>query len=268
MAGWSDLIGTAGASETRAQAITGDRQAVKPSRPTDKGGKASARSKGKQSASKPRKQSTASTPLVEMVAGDVVQTSGGAASSLMPSSVEDVARMAPAWIGEWCELHAVQDMVKASPLIYRAMCQDIGARYIKPSGILKDTRPRGTTPTGGASTCGAYNPRAVSDLYNVFCRICGEFDKVPFASSFAGFSGVSLSYIREYTEGLTSAGLDLRQKTHAAEMDAIRQSASRDPVGRLAILNNEHWGTAQEVKRESVQARALPRFDGSGGVIG
>ena len=65
--------------------------------------------------------------------------------------------------------------------------------------------------------------------------------RASFASSFAAFCGVSLSYVREYGQVLTSVGLDFAKKTHDAEMDAIRQKTSVDPVGRLAILNNEYY---------------------------
>ena len=80
-----------------------------------------------------------------------------------------------------------------------AYMHDIGKLYIKPSGILKDNT-RVAAGACVASTCGRYDPAAVVALYDVFGRFCAVCDKIPFGSDFAVFSGVSLSYIREYTQ--------------------------------------------------------------------
>lgn len=238
-----DKRSSGGASDKGRKASAGSMQ----------GGKGSKRSGGKSGASKTRTRGAA----VEQVAGDVVQTSGGRAVDMLPASVEDVARMWPAWAGEWCELHGVPDMRKASPLIYRAMCREIGQRYIKPSYMLKDTKAHRVGPAGGAITCGAYDPEIVTALYDLFRGICDDFDKPPFASTFAAFSGVSESWLSEYGDKLTSKRVGVRQKLHAAEIDSIRQQASRDPVGRIAILNNEHWGGASNDRSTYAPAQQL-----------
>ena len=51
-----------------------------------------------------------------------------------------------------------------------------------------------------------------------------------------------MAYIKEYNDLLTSKGLQIAQKTHAGEIDAIRRRTSYFPVGGLAILNNELYG--------------------------
>ena len=170
----------------------------------------------------------------------VVDSSGVALEDL-PVSVPDVENKIDSWIAAWCDRFAVSDIRKASAQVFRALCMDIGRNYIKPSGILKDNS---RTAAGAcvASTCGKYNPAAVVALYDVFGVFCSRCDKIPFGSDFACFSGVSLSYIREYTQGLTASGLDIAKRTHDAEIDAIRRRTSYFPVGGLAILNNELYG--------------------------
>lgn len=181
---------------------------------------------------------------------DGVKTSGGGLSVVdasgvalddLPVSVPDVENKIDSWIAAWCDRFAVSDIRKASAQVFRALCMDIGRNYIKPSGILKDNS---RTAAGAcvASTCGRYNPAAVVALYDVFGVFCSRCDKIPFGSDFACFSGVSLSYIREYTQGLTASGLDIAKRTHETEIDAIRRRTSYFPVGGLAILNNELYG--------------------------
>lgn len=197
-------------------------------------------------------------------AGDVV-TGGGLSADLLPVSVSDVSRLLPVWVGMWCDSNGVQDIRKISPLVFGAMCGDIG-RYIKQSGILKDTT-RKAAGACVATTCGRYNPASVMALYDLFCGFCGACDKVPFQTVFARFCGVSLSYIREYTRELTSSGLDIAKKTHDIEMDCIRQKTSADSIGRLAILNNEYYsGGGSALGGADVVASSLPA-SGSFGLI-
>lgn len=171
--------------------------------------------------------------------GDILAV-GGVPVDMLPASVDDVGRLLPAWVSSWMDAHGVQDMRKASPLVFRAMCQDIG-KIIKASRILKDTARTAAGACVG-STCNRYNPAAVMALYDVFIAFCGVYDKIPFQSTYAAFCGVSLAYVREYVDNLTASGFNLAKKTHDSEMDAIRQKTSVDPVGRLAILNNEYYG--------------------------
>ena len=191
----------------------------------------------------------------ESGAVDVVMASGVDAA-LLPGSVSDVGRLLPLWVAAWCDSQAVDDIRKISPLVFGGLCQTIGKAYIKPSRILKDTSPHGVGYGGAGVPCNAYDPQSVLAMYEVFSGLCASCDKVPFASDFARFCGVSVAYIREYEQNLTSLGFDIRKKTLAGEMDAIRRAASRDPVGRLAILNNEFWNGAGG-SGDSVQAQAV-----------
>jgi len=172
--------------------------------------------------------------------GVQVLTGSGVPADMLPCSVDDVGRLLPLWVSEWCEVHAVQDMRKASPLIFGAMCADIG-QYIKHSRILKDNT-RSAVGACPSATCNRYDAGRVVALYAIYERLCGEFDKIPFQEIFAAFCGVGQSYIKEFRQDLTSSGLDIAKNTKTSEMLAIRRAASRDPVGRLAILNNEYWG--------------------------
>ena len=197
-------------------------------------------------------------------AGEVV-TGGGLSADLLPVSVSDVSRLLPVWVGMWCDSNGVQDIRKISPLVFGSMCGDIG-RYIKQSGILKDTTRKAAGACVG-STCNRYDPASVMALYDLFCGFCGACDKVPFQTVFARFCGVSLSYIREYTRELTSSGLDIAKKTHDIEMDCIRQKTSADSIGRLAILNNEYYsGGGSASGGADVVAASLPA-SGSFGLI-
>jgi len=190
----------------------------------------------------------------------VVDSSGVPAD--LPVSIPDVENLLPEWLSAWCENNAVPDIRKASPLVFRAMCSDIGKR-IKASHILKDNTRRAGGGYGHGGNCNAYDAQAVRDLFDVFTAFCGRCDKIPFASTFAAFSGVSLSYVREYGDYLTSIGLDIRQKTHDAEMDAIRQMASRETIGKVAILNNEYWGIGRsDSSGGSVTVDSIPAVGG------
>ena len=195
---------------------------------------------------------------------DVV-TASGVPASLLPVSVDDVPRLLPSWVAEWCASNDIKDLRKASPLVFGALCADIG-KYIKASKILKD-QTRAAAGACVGSTCNRYKPEAVAALLDVFRVFCASADKIPFSSVFADFCGVSLSYVREYARGLTSSGLDLAQKTRDIELDALRRSASRDPVGRLAILNNELWnGGAGGAGASDPVAASLPE-SGAFGLI-
>lgn len=173
-------------------------------------------------------------------AGGDILAAGGVPVDMLPASVDDVGRLLPAWVAEWIEHNNIKDIRKESPQVFRSLCLYIGRTYIKASGILKDT----TRTAAGAcvgSTCNRYDPAAVLalwDFYENMCAVCGQ---IPFQTDYAAFCGVSIFYIRDYVQRLTSSGVNLAQKTHDAEMDALRRTASRDPVGRLAILNNELW---------------------------
>ena len=195
-----------------------------------------------------------------------VFTAAGDPVEMLPASIDDVARLLPVWVESWQAAENVPDIRKASPLLFNSLCIYIGNSFIKPSRILKDT----TRTAAGAcvgSTCNRYNPASVAAVFDVFTAFCSSCDKIPFQRDFAAFCGVSVFYVREYVQGLTSAGLNITKKTRDAELNAIRQAASRDPVGRLAILNNEFWNTSG-AGGSDVQARgaALP-VGGSFGLI-
>lgn len=207
---------------------------------------------GKQAAKK-----TKTTAKIENMAGDVVGA-GGVPVDLLPVSVDDVSRLLPSWVSAWCDAQSVPDIRKASPQVFRALCLHIGKTYIKPSGIYMDN----TRIAAGAcvgSTCGRYNPAVILSLWEVYENMCATCDKIPFQTDYAAFCGVSVFYVREYSQKLTSAGVNMAKKTHEAEMDGLRRAASRDPVGRLAILNNEYWtgGGGSDSGGESV-ASSMP----------
>lgn len=172
--------------------------------------------------------------------GVSVVDSSGVPADMIPATLSDVSALLPAWVSVWCEQNMVQDIRKASAQVFRALCMDIGRLYVKPSGVLKDDRRE----VAGAmtSTCNRYDPASVMALYDVFVAFCARCDKIPFGSDFACFCGVSVAYIKEYNDLLTSKGLQIAQKTHAGEIDAIRRRTSYFPVGGLAILNNELYG--------------------------
>jgi len=228
---------------------------------------------GKQAATKTGKQAgpgagvvgRGSVPVVrgavvsdagESGAGDVV-TASGVDASLLPGSVSDVGRLLPAWVAIWCERVAVDDLRKISPLVFGSLCIEVGEKYIRPSKILKDTEYRKAGKPGAVGApCNAYKPEAVIALYDDFRRLCSDCDKIPFYSDFADFCGVSRSYIMGYGEKLTSVGLAIGKKAKAEELEAVRRSSSRDPVGRLAILNNEYWAGSNG-GGDSVQVQAV-----------
>lgn len=170
-----------------------------------------------------------------------VVDSSGVPADMIPATLSDVSALLPAWVSVWCEQNIVQDIRKASAQVFRALCMDIGKKYIKPSGIVRDNNK---TAAGAcvASTCGRYDPAAVLSLYDAFTAFCATCDKIPFGSDFACFCGISTAYVFEYLDRLTSTGVDLRKKTHEGEIDAIRRRTSYFPVGGLAILNNELYG--------------------------
>lgn len=192
-----------------------------------------------------------------------VVDSSGVPADLVPVSLLDVPALLPQWVAIWSDNNAVPDIRKASPLVFRSLCSYIGD-IIRDSRILKDNTPRLSAGRGGRGLpCNAYDPQAVMDLWGIFLRFCGDCDKIPFSSTFAAFSGVSLSYVREYGEYLTSIGLDIAKKTHAAEMDAIRQMASRETIGKVAILNNEYWGIGRsDSSGGSVTVDSIPAAGG------
>lgn len=197
-------------------------------------------------------------------AGEVV-TGGGLSADLLPVSIDDVARLLPVWVSMWCNNNDISDIRKASPLIFRALCSYIGS-YIKQSRILRDTTRKAAGACVG-STCNRYDVQAVAAVYDVFCGFCNSCDKIPFQTTFAAFCGVSIMYVREYVQGLTSSGLNIAKKTHDVEMDSIRQKTSSDPVGRLAILNNEYYGGSVSASGGAdVVAASLPA-SGSFGLI-
>ena len=198
--------------------------------------------------------------------GAVVLSASGTPADMLPSCLDDVPRLLPLWVARWCEENNVDDLRKVSPLVFGSLCQYIGG-YIKESRILKD-KTRSAVGACVASTCNRYDARAVAGLLDLFVNFCGACDKVPFASCFASFCGVSVMYIREYVQGLTSAGLNLAQKTHDLEMDSIRRKTSADPVGRLAILNNEYYGGGGAVSRSSDPVAVSLPASGSFGLIG
>ena len=198
-------------------------------------------------------------PPVERVRGEVI--GGGSFSGGLPVSVDEVGERVGGWLVEWCAVHGVSDMRRENQHIFMAFCIDLGKQIVKPSHILKDTAPHGVNQYGAPSTCNAWNPSAVAALFDVFRRVCAEYGKIPFQTAFAAFSGCSLSYVREYGEYLTSRGLDISERTHAAEVDAIRQGIAGQTVGGIAILNNEYWGGGGSQTSEGIPAAVgLPVF--------
>lgn len=193
--------------------------------------------------------------------GVQVLTGSGVPADMLPCSVDDVGRLLPSWVSEWCDRNNITDVRKMSPLVFGAMCGDIGRNYIKPSRILKD-KTRSAVGACVATTCNRYDVHAVEQMLDVYRQLCGSCDKVPFSSVFADFCGVSLAYVKEYVKGLTSMGFNIAQKTHDLEMDSLRRSVSRDPVGRLAILNNELWGGG--VPADSVRGASVASLPADG----
>jgi len=243
--------------------VFSDLQGTGKNRASDKGRESKKTGAGVSSINEKKKTSkraavvTLNNNHVEKMRGDVI-TAAGVSSELLPVSVEDIPRKLGAWVETWQAAQAVPDIRKASPLLFNSLCTYIGQSYIKPSRILKDTK---RTAAGAcvASTCNRYNPASVAAAFDIFAAFCSMCDKIPFQNDFAAFCGVSVMYIREYVQGLTSAGLNLAKKTRETELQAIRQAASRDPVGRLAILNNEYWcGGMITGQEQAASGQALP----------
>ena len=248
---------------TKNQGFSGGSAALPASAPVAVGECTIKENKRRKKGESGRKKGGAASPAdIVAGAGDII-TASGIDANLLPASVDDVTRLLPLWVSAWCSDNDVSDVRKVSPLVFRSLCSYIGI-HIKHSRILKDNTIR-TGAGVGRSACNAFEPSRVLALFDVFKVFCDSCDKIPFSSTFAAFAGVSLSYVREYGDTLTSIGLDMRKKTHDAEIDAIRQKTSSDPVGRLAILNNEHYNNGFGASGASDRvAVSLP----SGGAFG
>ena len=201
--------------------------------------------------SKPRKRASRKKP-------DII-TASGASGELMPASIEKVPELLPEWVIEYCDRNNIQDIRKTTPQVFHGLCLYIGGNYIKPSRILKDK----TRKAGGAcaaTTCNRYDPQAVLYMFDIFERLCADCGKIPFQTDYAAFCGVSIMYVREYVQDLTSSGINLAKKTHDAEIDAIRRESSKNPVGQIAILNNELWNTGGQAASGEIgqTGQALP----------
>lgn len=185
-----------------------------------------------------------------------------------PLTIDEVKNNVLQWLGEWCAARGVDDIKKVSPLVFRDCCRYIGMKYIKPSKMLRSKEIiKGAGRGGVGSSCGAYNPAMISALYDVFIMVCDICDKIPFKTSFAAFAGVSMDYLIDHDERLTSFGFGLAKKARNYEFDAIRQKTSADSIGRLAILNNEYYsGGGGASGGSDVVAASLPA-SGSFGLI-
>lgn len=183
-----------------------------------------------------------------------------------PLTMDDVKNSLPGWLDEWQVLRGVDDIRKVSPLVFRDCCRYIGLTYIKPSRILKDN----TLIDGagrGASACNRYNPAAVAVIYDVFLLFCDMCDKIPFISTFCAFSSISEDYIQDNNEKLTSFGFGFRKKALHKEYETIRQKTSNDPVGRLAILNNEYYSGGVSDSSDQMQTGKLLPVEHTFGLI-
>lgn len=153
----------------------------------------------------------------------------GEVDFIRPESIDQVRELLPRWAAAWCERQGVESLRGCSPLIYDAFCKDVGRVLIKPSKLMH-RREIGEP----------YSPEAVAQLYEIFVHFCGLCDQIPFQSSFASFAGV-----KACEASLDASITALRRfagKSSRIELDAVRKRTSCDPVGRIAILNNEHWG--------------------------
>lgn len=188
-----------------------------------------------------------------------VLTAAGVPAEYFPVSVDDISRLLPLWVDEWTRRENVPDIRQVkTPLLFAALCTYIGKTYIKPSRILKDDKNKRAAGACVASTCNRYDPVSVAAAYDIFVEFCNVCGQVPFQRHFALFCGISIMYVREYIQELTSAGINLAKKTRDIELESIRETVSRDPVGRLAILNNEYYNHGVSGVAESASEAALP----------
>lgn len=106
-----------------------------------------------------------------------------------------------------------------------------------------------------------YNIGLLSNIYNIYKRICVRYNKITFLQDFSILTGIEEEYIVQWvndnrfnTEGKYLYKKVMRDSETAVSTQMI--STGRNPVGYMAILNHYHgWSTTAEAHGVETQRR-------------
>ena len=171
-------------------------------------------------------------------------------------------------ISEWCDEYHVDDITKITAERWRGLCLAVG-RHFKKTTILHDTKREKLH--GGI----IYNPYKIEKLLEVWHEMCLTFNKVPLASDFIAFSGISESYFYDNAgHDVSSSRVELCQKLRRLQESGLSSrlvDGRVNPTGTIFFLKNWHgWKDSREVvhtaSSSSVGADALPMLGDNGGI--
>ena len=171
-------------------------------------------------------------------------------------------------IDSWCMDNDVNDLRKASALVWGAVCMIIG-QYIKQNKILYDIEK--TAARGGAC---CYDVEKVNDLIDIWVYCCKKYAKTPLINDFIDFSGVSKNWfygINGHNEQtLTSAGGRLAKKIYDIQAGAVASGivdGRENPTGKIyfskAVLGwSEDGSRRQDLQNQNESINSFPDLAG------
>ena len=164
----------------------------------------------------------------------------------------------------WCNDNNIDDMSKAAALQWRACCLYIG-QYIKSNNIIVDKER--TAREGGR----VYSVNALLELVDIWEYCCTKYRKIPLATDFIAFSGVSHNYFYGGSGGkVTTAGGVIWKKVTDIQQGGIASGivdGRENPTGKIyfskAVLGwSEDGSRRQDLQNQNESINSFPDLAG------
>ena len=164
----------------------------------------------------------------------------------------------------FCEEQGIEDMKKESQAVWNAALMYIHKHVFNDNSVLKSNNNIINNNSIMNSNYNAYDYDVVNGVCDYYIYVCMLYDKEVSAIGFSLLTGIdryTIATWRDEGTKLSSKSSDIGKKIADFREESLSNklaTASRNPVGVLAILNRHYAWNLPGVSREKANASALP----------
>lgn len=163
----------------------------------------------------------------------------------------------------FCEEKDIEDMKKESQAVWNAALMYIHKHVFNDSSVLKSNNNIINNNSIMNSNYNAYNYDIVNGVCDYYIYMCMLYDKEVSAIGFSLLTGIdryTIATWRDEGTKLSSKSSDIGKKISDFREESLSNklaTATRNPVGILAILNRHYAWNLPGVSKEQTSKRAL-----------